>query len=65
MSTIHIKTLVEALDQPRLIGELVTITGYPIHRVLTFILEARAAGYHIFYRMGPTKGEPGTWELEP
>ena len=47
MSAIHVKTLVEALDRPSTLKALSRKTGYPVGRVLSVLLEARAAGHII------------------
>ena len=44
VSTIHVKTLVAALDRPSTMKALIRKTGYPVDRVLQFIVEARASG---------------------
>lgn len=47
MSAIHVKTLVEALDRASTLKALSRKTGYPVARVLSVLLEARAAGHTI------------------
>lgn len=44
VSTIHVKTLTDALDRPSTLKALARKTGYPVARVLQFIVEARASG---------------------
>ena len=62
MSTIHVKTLVEALERPSTLKSLMRKTGYPIARVISTILEARMTGTHI--QAVGRKGEPTYYKLE-
>lgn len=61
---LQIKTLIEALDKPSTLEELVQKTQYPVRRVLAFIEQARAEGINIrivhdpSVVFTPTKAQP-------
>jgi len=53
VSQIHVVTLLQELDKaPAGVHELAESTGYPTPKVLTYIIEARAAGHVIVARWG-------------
>jgi hypothetical protein len=47
VSSIYVKTLLEALDRPSTMKSLTRKTGYSVQQVLRTILEARAIGHTI------------------